>query len=275
MHYFRFLCILKNTFIKDFSYPRTSSRRHMAWGVGACRETYLPAPEYQVQSSGPPRSAHSRYSIFPLHQSCLLPQATEGSEPVQEEVKLIEKCYKSPLTLAPKSITLEPVASLLGSYNSQGLLLRLDLCRCRGHKEVSGDCAEFRRPLRLELAGGQEEGWHRPQRSPLGKHAERRWEVLPSERRVGDSGSWGQPGWAHPGSQLPSWSSDRETEHFPPTELCNGFIATGRFSISVLIKSVDSWARLPGFESQLCHFYLCDLGQVTWPLCASVSSSVK
>lgn len=112
MHFFRFLCLLKNTFIKDFSYPRTSSRHNMAWGVGAGAGRHMClhlSTRYRAQD--PPRSSHSRYSIFLLHQSCLLPQATEGSEPVEEEIKLIEKCYESPLTLAPKSITLEPVAS--------------------------------------------------------------------------------------------------------------------------------------------------------------------
>ena len=53
------------------------------------QETQLPAPEDQVQSSDHPLQGQR----LPSKQSCLLPQAPEGSEPVEEEEKVfVERC---------------------------------------------------------------------------------------------------------------------------------------------------------------------------------------
>lgn len=53
------------------------------------QETQLPAPEYQAQSSDHPLQGQH----LPSKQSCLLPQAPESSEPVEEEENVFVERY--------------------------------------------------------------------------------------------------------------------------------------------------------------------------------------
>lgn len=58
-------------------------------GGSGSRRHSLPAPEHQAQSSGHPLQGQH----LPSKQSCLLPQAPEGSEPVEEEENMfVERC---------------------------------------------------------------------------------------------------------------------------------------------------------------------------------------
>lgn len=43
----------------------------------------------------------------------------------------------------------------------------------------------------------------------------------------------------------------------------------GSLGPSIEVKSKDSGTRLSGFKSWLCHSWLCNLRQITYPLCFS------
>lgn len=105
-------------------------------------------------------------------------------------------------------------------------------------RKVWGMCWVLHTP---ELRAGQGPGGGIITASLVLPLRETRWEKVGGRSWRTSQGLWEQRATR---ISSPSWSSGQETEPFPPAELCNGFIATRRFSIHVLIKRENSWASL-------------------------------
>lgn len=57
--------------------------------------------------------------------------------------------------------------------------------------------------------------------------------------------------------------------------ICGNASEDQRGQSTVAEKSMDSAAKAPGLKSQFCPLLANDLGQMTLPICAPISSSVK